>query len=392
MDKKTSRAKTSGAKLRFTRIELANWRNFRDASIDLKKRAFFIGANASGKSNILAAIRFLRDIAVADGGFQFAVKQHGGMAKIRALHARRTPGTKLSVNIGTDDDPERWRYEIHFKAEQASHKPIIESEKIWKNEELELERPNKEDRSDKERLTQTHLEQVGENKNFREIVEFLRNVLYLHIIPQLIREPDRSVGKQDDPYGGDFLAKLAGATEATRSSRLARINSALQYAVPQFETLQMKQDNGGRWHLEAKYKHWRPQGAFQDETSFSDGTLRLIGLLWSLTEGKGPLLMEEPELSLHVGVINRLSGMMAQMYRTTGRQVLITTHSETLLNDPGIGLDEVHFLLPDIEGTKIETAVNNYDIKHLVKGGVPIGEAVIPYIVPQNIDELKFDV
>lgn len=35
------------------------------------------------------------------------------------------------------------------------------------------------------------------------------SVRYLHIVPQLIREPDRSVGRVNDPYGGDFLEQIA---------------------------------------------------------------------------------------------------------------------------------------------------------------------------------------
>lgn len=46
-----------------TRLALKNWRNFRSIDINLRERIYFIGANASGKSNLLDAIRFLRDIA-----------------------------------------------------------------------------------------------------------------------------------------------------------------------------------------------------------------------------------------------------------------------------------------------------------------------------------------
>lgn len=43
-------------------IELHNWKNFQQCSVNLTERCFIVGANATGKSNFLDAIRFLRDI------------------------------------------------------------------------------------------------------------------------------------------------------------------------------------------------------------------------------------------------------------------------------------------------------------------------------------------
>ena len=43
-------------------ISLENWKNFRLLKCDLNNRLFVVGANASGKSNFLDALRFMRDI------------------------------------------------------------------------------------------------------------------------------------------------------------------------------------------------------------------------------------------------------------------------------------------------------------------------------------------
>ena len=51
-----------------TRLRLKNWRNFVQVDVPLRERVYLIGANASGKSNLLDALRFLRDIAQPDGG------------------------------------------------------------------------------------------------------------------------------------------------------------------------------------------------------------------------------------------------------------------------------------------------------------------------------------
>ena len=58
-------------------IKLKNWRNFREVDVDLQTRVFIIGSNASGKSNLLDAFRFLRDIVRLGGGLQEAVTLRG---------------------------------------------------------------------------------------------------------------------------------------------------------------------------------------------------------------------------------------------------------------------------------------------------------------------------
>ena len=46
-----------------SRFLLKNWKNFQEIDVPLKNRVFLIGPNASGKSNFLDALRFLRDVA-----------------------------------------------------------------------------------------------------------------------------------------------------------------------------------------------------------------------------------------------------------------------------------------------------------------------------------------
>jgi hypothetical protein len=54
--------------MRFSRIVLENWRNFKRVDVPLQSRAFLVGPNASGKSNFLDAFRFLHDVAASGGG------------------------------------------------------------------------------------------------------------------------------------------------------------------------------------------------------------------------------------------------------------------------------------------------------------------------------------
>jgi predicted ATPase len=372
--------------MRFTHVSLVNWRNFKSVDVELQGRAFLVGPNGSGKSNFLDVFRFLSDLTAVGGGFQDAIQRRGGVSILRCLAARASPDISVTVHIGEDDAPHLWQYELSFNQDKL-RRPLIKQERVLKNHEVILERPDVEDEKDPERLTQTYLEQVYANQDFREIATFFSSVRYLHIVPQLVREPDRSVGRINDPFGGDFLEQIASTREQTQKARLRRIKDALRIAVPQLTDLELWRDSRGTPHLRGKYKHWRSEGAWLYENQFSDGTLRLMGLLWAVLDGSGPLLLEEPELSLHPEVIKVIPQMFARVQNRTGRQILISTHSGDLLADTGISADEVLILLPEAEGTSVQPGSSIDEIK-LLGPELDLAEVVIPLTSPKDVQQL----
>ena len=374
-----------------SRIKLKNWKNFKEIDVPLKNRVFMVGPNASGKSNFLDVFRFLRDIAKPGGGLQNAVLDRGGISKIRCLAVRAHPDVEVEIHLSEFDSEEiLWRYAIGIKQEpRGSRLPFLTYEKIWEGERLIRNRPDKEDEKDKERLTQTHLEQINANKEFREITRFLESTVYLHLLPQLLKHPQSFTGPDlpGDPFGKGFLERISKVNEKTRNAWLKKIETALKIAVPQFNKFDFKEENGHP-HLEAIYDHWRPGAGKQREDQFSDGTLRLIGLLWSLQEGDSLLLLEEPELSLNSAIVSRIPALIYKLQKPKKRQVLITTHSLDLLSDRGISLDEILLLVPNIEGTSVHTASSVPEIKAMLEGGMTPATAILPRTKPKNINQL----
>lgn len=374
--------------LRFSHLRLENWKNFRQANVDLQQRVFLFGPNAAGKSNLLDVFRFLNEIVSIGGGFEEAVRKRGGVSKIRCLAARRYPDIVVAVAVSSDDGAVRWGYELHF-AQDNRGMPLVKRERVTKNGEEILNRPDTDDRRDAEQLRQTHLEQVRVNQKFRELASFFRSVHYLHIVPQLVRDPDRYRGRQNDPFGWDFLERVTRTPKKTRDAWLKRIRDALRVAVPQLQELDLWHDSRQMPHLRGRYEHWRPQGAWQTEEAFSDGTLRLLGLLWSVLDGTGPLLLEEPEMSLHPDVVRFIPQMLARMQQRTGRQVMMSSHSSDLLRDTGIGLDEVMLLQPSSEGTRIREAGSIAEVKILLESGTDLAEIILPQTRPANAHQLS---
>lgn len=376
-----------------SRLILKNWKNFKEVDVPLTDRVFVVGPNASGKSNLLDAFRFLRDISKPGGGLQKAVTDRGGISKIRSLAARMFPDVEIEVHF-SDDVVEQgkpiWRYSIGIKQETRGFRlPYLTHEKVWKGSELILNRPDENDKIDKDRLTQTHLEQINANKEFREISRHFENVVYLHLLPQLLKHPQSFTGPDlpGDPFGKGFLERISKVNDKTRKAWLKKIGSALKIAVPQFKEFNYTEESG-RPHLEAMYEHWRPKAGKQREDQFSDGTLRLIGLLWSLQEGDGLLLLEEPELSLNGAIVSKIPPLIYKLQKPKKRQVILTSHSTDLLGDRGISLDEILLLEPTPEGTSVKIASSIPEINAMLEGGIAPGDAILPRTKPKNINQL----
>ncbi len=377
--------------MQFVRLKLKNWRNFTTVDLRIGERLFIAGPNASGKSNLLDAFRFLRDIAKSGGGLQAAVGARGGLTKVRCLAARRDPDVEIEVEL-RDGDATRWRYGIGMKQEtRGMRRVLLTHEIVWKNDERLLNRPDPADRGDDLRLTGTHLEQIAANRSFRPLAEVFQKILYLHLVPQLLKFPHLAnrdaVG--EDPFGIKFLDRMMETPEKTRRSRLKKIESALRLAVPELQELCDLRDEKGIPHLEAVYQHWRPNAGRQREDQFSDGTLRLIALLWTLLDGDGLLLLEEPELSLHTSIVGKLPEVIWKMQRARRRQVLVSSHSTELFSDRGIGAEEVALLKPHgSEGTQVELASAKESIRLLLEGGMSMAEAVLPMTAPASVSNL----
>lgn len=382
--------------MHFTRLKLKNWRNFTRVDLVLGERLFITGPNASGKSNLLDAFRFLRDIAKTGGGLQEAVALRGGLTKLRCLAARRDPNVEIEVELrdGQGENATVWRYGIGLKQEtRGMRRVLLTHEKVWKNGTLILNRPDKADKSDDLRLTETHLEQITANRDFRPLADVFQKILYLHLVPQLLKFPHLANrdAAGEDPFGIKFLDRMMDTPEKTRRSRLKKIEAALRLAVPELQELRDVRDEKGVPHLEAVYQHWRPNAGRQREDQFSDGTLRLIGLLWTLLDGDSLLLLEEPELSLHTSIVSKLPEVIWRMQRARKRQVIVSTHSAELFGDRGIAAEEVALLKPHgSEGTEVERASETESIRLLLEGGMTIAEAVLPMTAPSNVSQLAF--
>jgi predicted ATPase len=101
-------------------------------------------------------------------------------------------------------------------------------------------------------------------------------------------------------------------------------------------------------------------------------------------DGSGPLLLEEPEISLHPHTVRLIPQMLARLARRTGRQTILTTHSLDLLCGEGVDTGEILILDPQEEGTAVRPALELREAADLLDRGVLAGE---PPLAPQPPDD-----
>ena len=360
------------------RLIAQNWRNFQHIDVQLSERQFIVGPPASGKSNLLDIFRCLREIAAETGGFQNALAARGGTAQLRCFTAKPDAAIALELHLAPNAAaPATWRYALGF----GQVPPTLTHEQVWQGDKLLLARPTAEDEKTPERLTRSVLESNSEAP-YSELTHFFQAITELQLSPKLPHFPD---GIQQDTAANNangqgvnaLLERIASADEETRRARLKTIEAGLTLAVPQFAQLAFIRDAvTGHPHLQARYSHWPPQAGWQREDRFSDGTLRLIGLLWALLESDSVLLLEEPEHSLNPEIVSQFAPIFWGMQARKEQQILISTQSDVMLAEPGIDSTEVLMLTPTETGTTAKLAADIEDVQVLLNAGLTAGEVV----------------
>jgi predicted ATPase len=89
-------------------------------------------------------------------------------------------------------------------------------------------------------------------------------------------------------------------------------------------------------------------------------------------------------------VVRQLPTMMLRATKSTGRQVLATTHASELLRDEALGVDEVLVLTPSDEGTTATLARDLPEVQRLLDNGYNLQEALNKALKPDSIGQLSF--
>jgi predicted ATPase len=317
-------------------IKLTNLLSFREAELELRALNLLIGPNASGKSNLIAAIGLLK---AAPENLEAAILRGGGARQWirKGLHTANI-GARIT---GRDGSP--LSYSLQFSGQDASYRLV---EKLTSSDtgrvyfhrtgnsatihRAQEERPVEariedvkslfavfRDPLDGTPITQTG-QTLGEIEIFREFNTSVNSTL---------RNGVAAGNQKGFLYeGGGNLALVL--QELDFRVTLSRLNEYLKRFWQDAEAIRFRIE-GGIVQIYVKERGIEePIPALR----LSDGTLKYLCLMAILLHPEPPPLIciEEPELGLHPDALIIVADALKEA--STRCQLIITTHSEALVS------------------------------------------------------------
>lgn len=317
---------------RLTRLDIHGFKSIRDLTeLTLGPLNVLIGANGSGKSNLISFFKMLNWMVVSPGDLQFYVGKIGGANALLHDGAGVTPQIKAGLTFQTENGVN----EYSFRLSHAAPDTLIFAEERYRYTPNDFSR------------TRTwiplgagHREAniIGNAERGDQTATVLLAVMRRCITYQFHNTSDTARIRQrwgvDDNHflkeDGANLAPVLLRIRETRPKYYARITETLRQIAPFFADF-ILEPSGGTVLLQ-----WRERNTdlIFGPHQASDGTLRAMALVSLLLqpEDELPLVMilDEPELGLHPYAINVLAGLIQSVSRHS--QVILATQSPALLD------------------------------------------------------------
>ena len=334
------------------RVTIRNYKSIAACQVELGPLMFLVGPNGSGKSNFLDALRFVADSLRIS--LDYALRDRGSIREVR----RRSGGHPTHFSL---------RLDFVLPSGKGGHYAFRVGAKPNGGFEVQteecrigafLDQPEacfhieggivtEASFNPRPALVADRLFLVAASgiPEFRPVFDALSRIEVYNLNPRMIaamQKPDPGdILRRDGGNAASVLQRFSPTMRRAVQNDLARIVpgiSDIDYRpIGSQETIEFRQIVQGQEHP------WR----FLAD-SMSDGTLRALGMLIAVYQGTTtatdqprPLTigLEEPECALYPAATRVLLGALREGSRHC--QVLVTSHSPDLLDDPDIPIDAI---------------------------------------------------
>lgn len=382
-----------------TSIRLIDWKSFADATLYLDPLTVLIGTNASGKSNVLDALEFIRRIAsgvsvdAALAGSEELPPLRGGRAG-----AIRHGAEKFTIKLQLSIDDYDYEYSISVATEESKVKLTAESLYDVNGKEYLMDIEKKKDLNIYIALGKSLLfgqdvtlgrpiyvlESVSDflkhAKNITQIADELSNLFPFKPMPERMRLP--TTLSDSLSYNGSNVAGFLANHEDKEKIESQLLNFVTE--LPEGDITEVWAETIGRTEAKAELyctESWgkTDKGRIVDANSMSDGTLRFIAILVAvLTMESGSLIaIEELDNGLHPSRAELLLKGLKELGAKRGVDVLAVTHNPALLNTLGPkGIPFVSVVHRDQQGKSVITLLENIERLPKLLASGPLGELV----------------
>lgn len=350
--------------LTISSIRIQHYKSLRDVWLkDVPQTMLIVGRNAVGKSNLMDALRFVRD-AVVDG-LDHAISSRGGIEVIRQYSRSRPFNVSFRIEFEQrseeQDNPRPASYEFKITSKDRGNYQVERESAEWWYEtftyedtdsgQLSIERDSlvasaftRNSRGEvtvqsggEELVGKVKEDDLALRSTFfddgpDELSAFLSTLRFSALFPNTLRAPARpDTDKRLKESGENWASVLKALKQTPRGKQaFATILSLMSRVMPDLVDVRVTAVSG---YLAPKFvvRQKGNEHSF-DPVQLSDGTLRVFGILLGLYQVPRPefFAIEEPELTVNPGVLAVLADAFREVESST--QLIITTHSPNLVD------------------------------------------------------------
>jgi predicted ATPase len=340
---------------RVTRVKLSNYKSIAHSDVDLGPLTFLVGANGSGKSNFIDAMRFCRDALRTPLDQVFA--------------KRNTNLSNLLHHSSTDPDSFEMRFEFRLGSGwlgfysfgigvQSPSGFEVRREKCVVRDATGLERTFEVESGHFVRAhpnasalpspgaRRLYLVNASALPEFHPVYELLAGMQFYTPEPTKMRLDLDTTGSSDIlDEDGENIASVLDRLSHTQKVTKDRIDQYMRAIVPGLELVETQEF---RSYKLLNFRQAVPTSTKQLEflaSNMSDGTLRALALLVALFQNAGSdsrvslVAVEEPETGLHPAATAVVLDAIREGSESV--QVIVTSHSTDLLDNSEIPSDAI---------------------------------------------------
>jgi predicted ATPase len=409
------------------RILVQGYKSIAFCDVALQPLTILVGRNAAGKSNFLEALAFLRDLM--EMRTTEAVNERRGW---RAIHCRTSSSSRIEMRL----EATCASFKSYWDADYSFSLELIDQNQVRVHQENLILSEQGRDRRCGYRVADGKLEWVG-SENFQDesewttdkdihqllegdkledpryfrrprydrlalsligtqpfvdLAEGLRASSVYNFSPSAIRTHQPIMASPILIRDGRNLARAIEGLREIEPETVQRIRDYLRAIVPavkDFQIVKYGDSETLRFQLETTAGY--PALEF-DASNMSDGTLRILAALTAafqivLPSGfPGFIGIEEPETALHPAAMRALVDALDEA--TLRTQILLTTHSADMLDNPTIRPENVR-VVEMIDGATVIAPVDAANVDIVRQNLSTLGGLERDNLLEPDLDDLE---
>ncbi len=344
-----------------TELRLQNWKSFSDAKLYIDPITVIIGTNASGKSNIFDALKFLGALSSPKDVMDVVNDVRGGA---EGIIRRGKSECTLTLTLETDKSTECLEYSVTLSLDEQKNifikgevlvlvnskrnlvlferKDIDENDSSLVSVALFSEGKSKKQNFSKKSSVLSQIEYAHCVRKIKDavliVVDSLKKIRLSNPIPERMREfsPLSKTIADDASNIAGFLANLDSTVQAHTYELILKYLKPL----PDKDIKSIRADKIAMTDRAMLFctEEWT-EGETQEQSALgmSDGTLRFAGIITMLVtaESKSLILLEELDKGVHPSRAKDMVKMLKEIGKQKQLDIICTTHNATFVDELG---------------------------------------------------------